>query len=203
MHLYIGPHQTIQTFENPNAITKANISPSHSSHSTWLNRPSSLSLEPGTNLTSTLALSTLSLCTWLPDGYSTTPLSCATPAHPDFTEDVNGIRDCFTKLVFSEEKEVVLVVHSCSGIPGAEAPKGVGKKGREGKGLKGGAVRLMFIMALAMLEGFQSTASGAQMPEWMKVNLEVCDYPIRHPPLSSLIISSSSYRFTKMCIQSI
>ena len=131
------------------------------------------------------------------------PSAGATPANPDFTEDVDGIRDCLTKLVVSEEKEVVLVVHSYSGMPGAEAPKGLGKKEREGKGLKGGVVRLVFIMAFAMPEGFQPTASGAQMPEWMKVDLEVCDYPTSHLSLSSSIRPSSRYRFTKMCIQSL
>lgn len=59
-------------------------------------------------------------------------------------------------------------------MPGAEAPKGLGKKERQELGLKGGVIRLVFIMAFAMPEGFQPTAGGAQMPEWMKVDLEVC-----------------------------
>ncbi|MCJ1384972.1 hypothetical protein MMC17_008090 [Xylographa soralifera] len=96
----------------------------------------------------------------------------AEPPNMDFTADVNGIRDCLTKLVVEDQKEVVLVVHSYTGMPGAEAPKGLGKKEREGKGLKGGILRLVFIMAFAMPEGFQPTAGGAQMPEWMKVDLE-------------------------------
>lgn len=101
------------------------------------------------------------------------PSAGAMPPNMTFEEDVNAIRDCLTKLVDVEEKDVVLVVHSYTGMPGAEAPKGLGKKERQGKGLKGGVVRLVFIMAFAMPEGFQPTAGGAQMPEWMKLDLQV------------------------------
>ena len=101
------------------------------------------------------------------------PSAGAMPPNMTFDEDVNAIRDLVTKLVDTEGKEVILVVHSYTGMPGAEAPKGLGKKERQDKGLKGGVVRLVFIMAFAMPEGFQPTAGGAKMPEWMKLNLEV------------------------------
>ena len=101
------------------------------------------------------------------------PSAGAMPPNMTFDEDVNAIRDLVTKLVDTEGKEVILVVHSYTGMPGAEAPKGLGMKERQDKGLKGGVVRLVFIMAFAMPEGFQPTAGGAKMPEWMKLNLEV------------------------------
>ena len=101
------------------------------------------------------------------------PSAGAMPPNMTFDEDVKVIRDCLTTLVETEEKEAILVVHSYTGMPGAEAPKGLGKKERQEKGLKGGVVRLVFIMAYAMPEGFQPTASGTQMPEWMKLDLEV------------------------------
>ena len=110
-------------------------------------------------------------------GYPTVGLSLpsagATPPNTSFKEDVNAIRASICKLVETEEKDVILVVHSYTGMPGTEAPKGLGRKERQEKGLKGGVVRLVFIMAFAMPEGFQPTAGGAQMPEWMKVGLEV------------------------------
>lgn len=99
----------------------------------------------------------------------------ATPAHTSFDYDVKCIRDCLTELV-NEEKEVVLVMHSYSGIPGAEAPVGLGKKERQSLGLKGGVVRLVFIMAFAMPEGFQPfqpIAGGARFPEWMITDMDV------------------------------
>ncbi|KAJ4294977.1 hypothetical protein N0V90_006985 [Kalmusia sp. IMI 367209] len=108
-------------------------------------------------------------------GYPTVSLPLAsvgaTPAHLDFDGDVKAIRDCLTKLV-NEEKDVVLVTHSYTGMPGAEAPVGLGKKEREAAGLKGGVIRLVFIMAFAMPEGFQPTAGGAQFPHWMKADIE-------------------------------
>ena len=104
------------------------------------------------------------------------PSAGAMPPNMTFDEDVNAIRRCLTKLVETEEKEVILVVHSYTGMPGAEAPKSLGKKERQERGLKGGIVRLVFIMAFAMPEGFQPTAGGAQMPEWMKLDLEVGFY---------------------------
>jgi hypothetical protein len=97
----------------------------------------------------------------------------ASPSHPNFGEDVKGIRDCLAKLVVEEEKEVALVTHSYTGMPGAEAPVGLGKKDREAAGKKGGVIRLVFIMAFAMPEGFQPTAGGAQFPEWMKLDMDV------------------------------
>lgn len=101
------------------------------------------------------------------------PSAGAMPPNMTFDEDVRAIRDVLTTLVELDEKEVILVVHSYTGMPGAEAPKGLGKKERQEKGLNGGVIRLVFIMAFAMPEGFQPTAGGAQMPEWMKLDLEV------------------------------
>ena len=90
-----------------------------------------------------------------------------------FDEDVKAIRDTLIQLIDTEEKEGILVVHSYTGMPGAEAPEGLGKKDRQDKGLKGGVARLVFIMAYAMPEGFQPTVGGQQMPEWMKPDMQV------------------------------
>jgi hypothetical protein len=97
----------------------------------------------------------------------------APPALLSLDEDVKAIRNCLSKLGVDEGKDVFLVTHSYTGMPGAEAPVGLGKNEREEKGLKGGVTRLVFIMAFAMLEGFQPTAGGAQYPEWMKLDREV------------------------------
>ncbi|KAF7930959.1 hypothetical protein BELL_0049g00050 [Botrytis elliptica] len=79
-------------------------------------------------------------------GYPTVSLALpsagAKPSHQDFNGDVNSIRECLTELV-SAGKEVVLVVHSYTGLPGGEAPKGLSKKDQEAKGLKGGLIRYM------------------------------------------------------------
>jgi hypothetical protein len=81
----------------------------------------------------------------------------------------------------------VLVTHSYTGVLGAEAPVGLGKKERKAAGKEGGVIRLVFIMAFAMPEGFQPTAGGAQFPEWMKADMEVSSHVshIDHGPNDS------------------
>nr|POF15620.1 hypothetical protein CFP56_48814 [Quercus suber] len=85
----------------------------------------------------------------------------AHPPHTSFDGDVGAIRDCLTRLVEIEEKEV---------SSGFQAPVGLAKSQRAGR--KGGVVRLVFIMSFAMPEGFQPTAYGVPYPDWMRVDLD-------------------------------
>jgi hypothetical protein len=98
----------------------------------------------------------------------------AVPAHEDFTGDVEGIRSCLTKLV-SEEKEVVLVVHSVTGVPGQQAAEGLGQKERMKKGLMGGVTRYVVINGVVLPEGYPLAQKGdySKFPGWMKVDVEV------------------------------
>lgn len=111
-------------------------------------------------------------------GYPTIslPLPSVGPVspHKDFSGDVTAIRECLEKLV-SDDKDVVLVVHSYTGLPGGEAPKGLGKLEREAKGLKGGVVRYVVINGFATPEGYQPVTKENYhlFPEWMKLDLEV------------------------------
>ena len=118
-------------------------------------------------------------------GYPTVGLDLpsvgAEPPHDSFDGDVKGVRDCLVRLVAAEEKDAVVVSHSYSGMPVAEALAGLGKKERQEQGQKGGVTRLVFIMAFAMPEGFQPTAGGAEYPDWMKVDKEVSYYNIIGP----------------------
>lgn len=102
------------------------------------------------------------------------PSAGAVPPHQDFSGDVAAIRDCLIGLV-SEDKEVVLVVHSYAGLPGGEAPKGLGRVDRESKGLNGGVIRYVVINGFATPPGFQPAVKGdySKMPEWMKMDPEV------------------------------
>ena len=111
-------------------------------------------------------------------GYPTVSLPLASvganPPHADFNGDVEAIRTCLTKLV-SEDKDVVLVVHSYSGLPGGEAPKGLAKKDREAQNLKGGVIRYVVINGFATPPGFQPVTpeNYSQFPEWMKLDVPV------------------------------
>ncbi|TVY80266.1 hypothetical protein LSUE1_G006533 [Lachnellula suecica] len=96
------------------------------------------------------------------------PLPSVGDSTQGFSDDVAAIRNCLTELV-SDGKEVVLVVHSYSALPGGEAPRGLGKKEREVRGLRGGVVRYVVINGFATPEGFQPAAEGdfSMFPEWM------------------------------------
>lgn len=90
-----------------------------------------------------------------------------------FEPDVLAIRTTLKKLIEDEEKEVVLVTHSYSGMPGSEAPVGLGRKEREAKGLKGGVIRMVFIMAFVPSEGFNPVKMMNGWPDFMKHDEEV------------------------------
>jgi hypothetical protein len=69
-------------------------------------------------------------------------------------DDIAGIRSAVQKLVEEEEKDVVLVVHSISGMLGPSAIGGLGSKARSDVGLKGGVRKIVFLAAAVTPEGF-------------------------------------------------
>ena len=91
-------------------------------------------------------------------GYPTIALALPStgvdPPHQTIDEDVRATRDPLTKLVDTEEKEFVLVLHPYAGVPSVEATKDLSKKERHAKRLEGGVARLVFIAAFKMSEGF-------------------------------------------------
>lgn len=102
------------------------------------------------------------------------PSTGAIPPVSDFTEDVDTIRSTVAELV-GEKKDVIVVMHSYSGIPGGQALEGLDKKTRTENGYKGGVVRLIYIMSFIVPEGFQHSAHGTRdnMVPQMKTNIEV------------------------------
>ena len=119
----------------------------------------------------------------------------AVPANEDFTEDVAAIRDCVNKLVEKGE-EVVVILHSYAGLPGGEALKGLGMKERAKEGKKGGVIRLIFIMAYVVPEGFQLALKGdtSKTPPWMKVDKKVRAFNVPYPSsLQQTSIAKAQY----------
>jgi|SRR5687767_14485983 hypothetical protein len=111
------------------------------------------------------------------NGYETVAQSLPSlggnPPISSFDPDVFAIRETLTKLVVHEEKDVVLVMHSFSGMTGSEAPVGLGKKERQEQGLKGGVVRLVYIAAFVPVEGFNPVAVMKDYPPWMNIDHDV------------------------------
>ncbi|KAF1952495.1 alpha/beta-hydrolase [Byssothecium circinans] len=100
------------------------------------------------------------------------PSSGSTPPTPDWSKDIELIQSTVSDLV--QEHDVVVVMHSFSGMTGGTALKGLDKQTCASKGLKGGVVKLVYIAAFLVPEGFQHSAHGTRdnmVPE-MKTDLE-------------------------------
>ncbi|KAI1740507.1 Alpha/beta hydrolase fold-1 [Xylaria scruposa] len=99
--------------------------------------------------------------------------SCgSTPPTPDWAEDVQVIRSTVSDLVV--ERDIVVVMHSFSGMTGGTALEGLDKETCLAKGLQGGVVRLVYICAFLVPEGFQHSPHGTRenmVPE-MKTDLD-------------------------------
>lgn len=69
----------------------------------------------------------------------------------------------------------MVVMHSFSGMTGGTALKGLDKASRTARGLKGGIVRLIFVIAILVPEGFQHSKPGTRdgMIEEMKTDFDV------------------------------
>lgn len=101
------------------------------------------------------------------------PSSASDPPTPDWSKDVETIRNTVFSLV--QEHDVVVVMHSFSGMTGGTALEGLDKQVCLSRGLKGGVVRLIYIAAFLVPEGFQHSPHGTRdnmVPE-MKTDLEV------------------------------
>lgn len=116
------------------------------------------------------------------------PSSGSSPPTPDWSQDVENIRDTVSKLV--QDNDVVVVAHSFSGMTGGTALEGLDKATTLSKGLKGGVIRMIYIAAFLVPEGFQHSPRGTRdnmVPE-MKTDFEVCQLP-SHCNQPSLTIS--------------
>ncbi|KAI1086143.1 alpha/beta-hydrolase [Rostrohypoxylon terebratum] len=99
------------------------------------------------------------------------PSTGSTPPTPDWAGDIEIIRKTVTDLI--QEHDVVVVAHSFSGMTAGTALEGLGKETAASRGLKGGVVRLIYITAFLVPEGFQHSPHGTRdnmVPE-MKTDL--------------------------------
>lgn len=101
------------------------------------------------------------------------PSNGSVPPTPDWAEDIDAIRTTVSKL--DVDQDVVVVMHSFSGMTGGTALDGLDKDSCRAKGLKGGIVRLVYLAAFLVSEGFRHSAPGTRdnMGPEMKTDLEV------------------------------
>jgi pimeloyl-ACP methyl ester carboxylesterase len=88
------------------------------------------------------------------------PSTGSNPPTPDWSADVESIRNTVIELI--QDHDVVVVMHSFSGMTGGTALEGLDKKTCTAKGLKGGVVRLVYIVAFLVPEGFQHSPTGTR-----------------------------------------
>ena len=80
------------------------------------------------------------------------PSSSPNPTNKNFDPDVKVVREAIARLA-DQGNDVMVVVHSASGIIAGEAAKGLSKADREKDGNVGGIVRMAYICAFAAPEG--------------------------------------------------
>lgn len=90
-----------------------------------------------------------SICPSLPS------VAFAPPPNP-LEEDIKIIRSTVLDLV--AENDVVVVMRSYSGIPGGSALEGLDKESCKGRRIKGGVIRLVYVMAWMVDEGYVYSA---------------------------------------------
>lgn len=116
------------------------------------------------------------------------PSSGSEPPTADWSEDVRIIHQTVLDLV-EKEREVVVVMHSFSGMTGGTSLQDLDKESRASKNLKGGVIRLVYIVAFLVPEGFQHSPHGTRdnMVSEMKTDLEASlQYIIRWWCLANL-----------------
>lgn len=92
--------------------------------------------------------------------------SAALPAK-GLTEDIENVRAKLEKLIDTEGKDVVIVMHSYGGCPGTASIEGLDKKTRQQEGKQGGVTALFFIAAYALPKGasvVSATVPGDYIP---------------------------------------
>ena len=100
--------------------------------------------------------------------------SGSVPPTPDGNADIEIIRRTVSDLV-EKGRDVVVVMHSFSGMTGGTALAGLDKESRITRQLEGGVVRLIYVVAFLVPEGFQHSPSGTRdnlVPE-MRTDLDV------------------------------
>ncbi|KAI0483786.1 alpha/beta-hydrolase [Xylaria cf. heliscus] len=90
------------------------------------------------------------------------PSSGSTPPTPDWSSDVDAIQKAVLGIIKGEGADVVVVAHSFSGLTAGTALHGLDKETSTAKGLKGGVIRLIYINAFLVREGFQHSPQGTR-----------------------------------------
>ncbi|KAL4745199.1 hypothetical protein BDW72DRAFT_208396 [Aspergillus terricola var. indicus] len=105
------------------------------------------------------------------------------PVTTDVKADADAIASVLHSIVEDEGKDVLLVMHSYAGMPGAAAATGLSKLRRNQEEKPGGVVGLVFLGAFIVPEGVSCAGlQGGALPSWILLdqpspNLNLPDQP--------------------------
>jgi hypothetical protein len=95
-------------------------------------------------------------------------LNPADPTRADCKSDADAIIQTLHHLIEDEARDILLVMHSYAGMPGAGAARGLSKSERVKQGKSGGVVGLVFIAAFIVPDGVScSGLQGGNLPGWI------------------------------------
>lgn len=97
--------------------------------------------------------------------------SVGNPAKIGVQEDMAFFRDRLILPYLDEGHDVILLMHSYSGVPGSAAARGLGKKERAAQGKKGGVIGQIFYAAMLQKGGDGTdlfNAGGGGFPPFLK-----------------------------------
>ncbi|KAJ5998661.1 hypothetical protein N7451_006471 [Penicillium sp. IBT 35674x] len=89
-------------------------------------------------------------------GYPVEPITLPSQGGPSSStmyDDSEYIRQNYLKGLVAQGREIIIVMHSYSGLPGTECIKGFARKDRLAQDLNGGIVGLLYISSLVVLAG--------------------------------------------------
>jgi len=98
-----------------------------------------------------------------------------TPREQSVSKDADFIQNHLLLPILDSGKDVLLLMHSYGGCPGADAAKGLSKAERKAAGKKGGIIGLVFMCAFVAAEGdsLLSKLPGQVYDPWVIQNVSV------------------------------
>ncbi|KAL2857182.1 alpha/beta-hydrolase [Aspergillus pseudoustus] len=110
-------------------------------------------------------------------------LDPADPTTADCTADTKVLTQTLRTLVEDEGRDLLLVLHSYAGMPGAAAATGLSKSERVRQDKRGGVVGMVFIAAFIVSEGIScSGLQGGDLPGWILLDKPQPHLNVPHDP---------------------
>ncbi|KAJ0419320.1 Alpha/beta hydrolase fold-1 [Aspergillus carlsbadensis] len=120
-------------------------------------------------------------------------LDPADPTTADCKSDADVIAQTLHHLIEDEGRDILLVLHSYAGMPGAAAARGLSKSERVRQGKSGGVVGMVFIAAFIVPEGVScSGLQGGNLPSWILLDKPLPNLNVPSDPTANFAADVNS-----------